>query len=79
MATIFKGLISLEMLAQMPLPFVHRLRDIRIKQMEAKRRQQEIATSKMSNIGNMNPNAPANQAFQGLDESAIEDIVDELT
>jgi hypothetical protein len=53
------------MLAQMPRPFVHRLRDIRIQQIEEERRQTEN--------DNMNNKSPS------LNTSAIDELVDELT
>lgn len=39
MGMLFKNIIPMEMLVQMPLPFVHRLRDIRIKQLEEANKQ----------------------------------------
>lgn len=82
MAALMKGLISIETLAEMPLPFVHILRDQRIKQLEAKKRQSEIMANRMSNPQNfMNNNQPASnsEAGGGFDESAIEEIVEGLT
>lgn len=80
MAALMKGLISIEMLAEMPLPFVHILRDQRIKQLEAKKRQSEITASRMSNSQNFTNNQPASQPEAGgFDESAIEDIIEGLT
>lgn len=81
MAALFKGLLSIETLAEMPLPFVHILRDERIKQLEAKKRQSEIMASKMTNNinpGGFTPTKPA-EAGPGFDESAIEEIVEGLT
>ena len=80
MATLMKGLIPIETLARMPLPFVHRLRDIRLKQLEAKRRQQEIMANKMPRFdSNMNANNHSMPDMSGFDESGIEEIVDGLT
>jgi hypothetical protein len=83
MAALFKGLLSIEMLAEMPLPFVHILRDQRIKQLEAKRRQSEIMANKMPNPQNYlnNNQQPAShpEAGPAFDESAIEEIVEGLT
>ena len=80
MAALFKGLLSIEMLAEMPLPFVHILRDERIKQLEAKKRQSEIMANKMSNPQNMmNQSASHPEAGAGFDEAAIEEIVEGLT
>lgn len=80
MATLMKGLIPIEMLAQMPLPFVHYLRDIRVKQLEAKRQQQETLArqSQSQSQAHRNSSGPPPQ-MGGFDESAIEQLVDELT
>ena len=77
MATLFKGLLSIDSLAEMPLPFVHILRDERIKQLEARKRQNEIMANKMSS--NFNKPAASPDAAAGFDESAIEDMVNGLT
>lgn len=77
MATLFKGLLSIDSLAEMPLPFVHILRDERIKQLEARKRQNEIMANKMSS--NFNKPAAASGDAAGFDESAIEDMVNGLT
>lgn len=77
MATLFKGLLSIDSLAEMPLPFVHILRDERIKQLEARKRQNEIMANKMSSNFNK-PTASSGDAA-GFDESAIEDMVNGLT
>lgn len=80
MATLMKGLLPIELLAEMPLPFVHILRDVRIKQLEAKKRQSEIMASKLPNPANARSTTPAQQAgVDGLDESAIEELVEGLT
>lgn len=80
MASLMKGLIPIETLAQMPLPFVHRLRDLRIQQLEAKKRQSEIMASRMPTPNQAVQNANAqSSAAGGLDESAIEEIVEGLT
>ena len=78
MAALFKGLIPIEVLGQMPLPFVHILRDQRIKQLEAKRRQNEIMTNRMSNQHNIinQPSSPQ-QGVDGFDESAIEQLIED--
>lgn len=78
MATLFKGLLSIDSLAEMPLPFVHILRDERIKQLEARKRQNEIMANKMSSNFNKPTAAPSGDAA-GFDESAIEDMVNGLT
>jgi hypothetical protein len=77
MATLMKGLIPIEMLAQMPLPFVHYLRDIRVKQIEAKRQHQEAMSRQAMN--NSQRSAPNQQMGAPLDEAAIEELVDGLT
>lgn len=66
MGLLFKNIIPMEMLAQMSLPFVHRLRDIRKKQLELSR----------SDIGNSRayPNQPPI-----ADTSTMEDLIDELS
>lgn len=79
MAALFKGLLSIEILAEMPLPFVHILRDERIKQLEAKKRQSEIMANRMSNSFDKPMPTPDNGAGAGFDESAIEDIVEGIT
>lgn len=73
-----KGLVPIEMLAQMPLPFVHYLRDIRVKQLEAKRQQQEALARQQAPPQRQTSNGPP-QMPAGLDESALEQLVDELT
>ena len=72
-----KGLVPIEMLAQMPLPFVHYLRDIRVKQLEAKRQQQEALARQQAPPQRQASGPP--QMPTGLDESALEQLVDELT
>lgn len=72
MAALMKGLISIETLAEMPLPFVHILRDERIKQLEAKRRQNEIMTGKLSK-----PNDTSNP-IGGIDTDSLEELVEGL-
>lgn len=81
MAALFKGLLSIDTLAEMPLPFVHILRDQRIKQLEAKKRQSEIMANKLPNPQNFSNTQPASypEAGAGFDESAIEEIVEGLT
>lgn len=79
MAALFKGLLSIETLAEMPLPFVHILRDERIKQLEAKKRQSEIMANRMSNNFDKPLPAPNGGAGGGFDESTIEDIVEGFT
>jgi hypothetical protein len=40
-AQLLKNIIPIGVLMEMPLPFVHRLRDLRIEQLEAQRKEQE--------------------------------------
>lgn len=65
MATLFKGLISIETLGQLPLQFVHRLRDMREKQ-RSEEMERTQAASKMNGMPAITP-------------SMAEDIMDELT
>ena len=74
--------IPMEMLAQMPRPFVHRLRDKRLQQLEEKRRNQDILANKMkypvganNNISNAAPQLPD---LSGVDDSDLEDLLDGL-
>lgn len=67
--------IPMEMLAQMPLSFVHRLRDKRLQQLEEKKRNQDILETKMKypvganqNINTQMPN------LGGIDDSDLEDL-----
>lgn len=87
---MFGKIIPMDMLAQMPLHFVHRLRDIRIKQIEEANKQQELQMAQMQNKQgnrrrNMNnvPN-PAMPMGRGPDPAMFngtpfDDIIDELT
>ena len=74
--------IPMEMLAQTPLSFVHRLRDKRLQQLEEKRRNQDILANKMkypvganNNISNAAPQLPD---LSGVDDSDLEDLLDGL-
>lgn len=64
MGMLFKNLIPIETLGGMPLPFLHRLRDIRIKQLEDQNKQRM---------------ATANNGVPAIPQSAIDDIVDEIS
>lgn len=75
-ATLMKGLISIETLGQMPLPFVHILRDMRLKQLEAKKQYQE---QQMATQQQRTPNTKQPQQSPMFDESAVQELVDELT
>jgi hypothetical protein len=83
MGLMFAKIIPMETLVQLPLPFVHRLRDIRIKQLEeAQKQQQENMKSMQShmptgsrktrpNVGALDP-----AMFNG---TPYDDLIDELT
>lgn len=66
----------------MPLQFVHRLRDIRIKQLEAmNKQQQQQQVNQVNNNGNIFPN---NVSLPYIDSGVntgtqFDDIIDELT
>jgi len=90
---MFNKLIPMEMLARMPLPFVHRLRDIRIKQIEEANRQQELQmrqaearrNNAMQRYANQQPPPQTNNMGGYAGDPAMyagtpfEDIIDELT
>jgi hypothetical protein len=76
--------IPMEMLAQMPLPFVHRLRDKRIKQLEEKQRNQESLAAKMkfpattSNNTSNTPPSPPHGLDGDIDESDLEELFGDI-
>lgn len=74
MGLMFNKIIPMEMLANMPLSFVHRLRDIRCEQLKEQAKQQHLTE---------NNNNWANENVQNLSDaynrSGIEDLVDELS
>ena len=79
---MFNKIIPFDTLAQMPRPFVHRLRDKRLQQLEEKRRNQDILANKMkypvganNNISNAAPQLPD---LSGVDDSDLEDLLDGL-
>lgn len=72
---MFKNIIPLELLAQLPRPFVHRLRDLRLKQMEETNKQQEQQSQAMMAMNRRNMRPPSNVGFG----TSIDDIIDELT
>lgn len=85
MGLIFNKIIPMEMLAQLPRPFVHRLRDIRLKQLEEQNReqermmrQQEQARANHQAAQAAQPVPPMPQQFSGAGAS-LEDFIDELT
>lgn len=87
---MFGKIIPLDMLARMPLPFVHRLRDIRIKQLQEANRQQELQLqqTRMRQTNNMRRSTQYttrnNQFNRSVDPAMFngtpfDDIIDELT
>ena len=48
-AQLLKNIIPIDVLMKMPLSFVHRLRDLRIEQLEAQRKEQEASYESESN------------------------------
>lgn len=82
MAQLFKHLIPFEVLARMPLPFVHRLRDIVRKDKEEAARQYNNSSAAAQNNGGLrmiNNATGQTQNFGGFDASAIEELMDELS
>jgi hypothetical protein len=83
MGLMFAKIIPMETLVQLPLPFVHRLRDIRIKQLEEAQKQQQENMQNMQshmptgsrktrpNVGALDP-----AMFNG---TPYDDLIDELT
>ena len=65
MGLMFNKIIPFDILVQLPRPFVHRLRDIRMKQLEEMNKQQQTQSGK--NI------------ISPMNETAIDDLIDELT
>ncbi len=83
MGLIFNKIIPLDMLAQLPRPFVHRLRDIRIKQLEEQNKEQERMMkqqeqARINQQNNARQSFPQPQTFSGAGAS-LEDFIDELT
>lgn len=72
MGLLFNKIIPMEMLAEMPVSFVHRLRDIRSEQLKQQHQQQ----SETQNNSWIQKGAQTlNSAY---DQSAIEDLIDEF-
>lgn len=83
MGLLFNKLIPMEMLAQLPRPFVHRLRDIRMKQLEEQNKEQE-RLMRQQEQARMNENARARNSFPQTSQfsgagASLEDFIDELT
>lgn len=79
MGLLLGKIIPMNMLAQMPLHFVRRLRDIRLKQVEEANRQQELQMQKVQNNDprRYRPNTGMDSAmFNG---TSFDDLIDELT
>jgi len=84
MGLMFAKIIPMETLVQLPLPFVHRLRDIRIKQLEEAQKQQQDA---MQNLQSKMPSGSRKQPrpnIGALDPAMFngtpyDDLIDELT
>lgn len=74
--------IPIDIVAQMPLPFVHCLRDIRLMQLEEQKRRQEILNTQMkhpvNNQNRTNPPPRPNIPSGGFDDSELEDFVEEM-
>lgn len=68
---LFKGIIPIDYLCTLPLHFVHKLRDIRLKQLQEARAEEQREMNKNSNIGNGNFRLPS-----GID---IGELVDEIS
>jgi hypothetical protein len=83
MGLMFAKIIPMETLVHLPLPFVHRLRDIRIKQLEEAQKQQQ------ENMQNIQSHMPAGSRKPRPNVGALDpamfngtpydDLIDELT
>lgn len=86
MGLMFGKIIPMNVLAQMPLPFVHRLRDIRIKQIEEANRQQELQLQQAQNRQKSRTAPQPTQQTTGwgadpamFNGTPYDDLIDELT
>lgn len=82
MGLMFAKIIPMNMLAQLPLPLVHRLRDIRIKQLEEANKQQQAAINRRN--GGMLKSTRGIPIPPSIDPAMLngtiyDDIIDELT
>lgn len=78
MGYMFNKIIPMEMLAQMPLSFVHRLRDVRMKQLETEQQNQQNSQGITPNgINNIN-NQYVPREFLA-NKAIIEEAIDELS
>jgi hypothetical protein len=69
---LFKNIIPIEILAKMPLRFLHILRDIRLKQIEEKNNR--IAQQLPQNRTN-----PTGRVAGGISADALEEMFEELS
>ena len=84
MGLMFNKIIPFEVLAQLPRPFVHRLRDIRLKQLEEVNNQQVSQMNQMQNQSTPGRRNMVQPQTRGIDPAmfngtAIDDLIDELT
>ena len=90
MGLMFAKIIPMETLVHLPLPFVHRLRDIRIKQLEeAQKQNDEIQQNLRQSTQTPNGFRPRNQQTPRSNHNALDpamfngtpydDLIDELT
>lgn len=68
----------MSLMLQMPLSFVHRLRDLRIKQQNEERERMQ-QNKNMNSFQNQNPSAPPPIYPFGAGSDFMEELVDELT
>lgn len=78
MGSIFNKIIPMDMLVQLPRPFVHRLRDIRIKQLEEQQKEQERMMKEQERAQNRAMPVP-NVPRPSIGGASLEDFIDELT
>lgn len=77
MGHMFNKIIPMEMLAQMPLSFVHRLRDLRMKQIEAEQGKYNGPNMDPNGINNINNQYIPNEFL--ANKAIIEEAIDELS
>ena len=78
MGYMFNKIIPMEMLAQMPLSFVHRLRDVRMKQLETEQQNQQNSQGITPNGINNTNNQYTPREFLA-NKTIIEEAIDELS
>ena len=78
MGYMFNKIIPMEMLAQMPLSFVHRLRDVRMKQLETEQQNQQNSQGITPNGINNTNNQDTPREFLA-NKAIIEEAIDELS